>query len=274
MANSIFTNPSAFQALRALNSVNRRLDITQNRVSTGLKVSGALDDASAFSVAQGIRSELRAIESINQGLNNARALGKVAITGATAVSNVLIDVRQKLTELANATNSAAQFAIIKADFDELLSQAGSFIQNAQYNGVNLLTSTAASVATLANISGTSLTLSTQLVIDRFAGSLAGATLGTAANAQSVLLAEYATFQTQIATSLGTLGSEVNSLELQTTFLSELRDISDEGLGNIVDADLARESARLTSQQIQQELAVQTLSIANDRPQTILGLFRR
>jgi flagellin len=273
MANSIFTNPSAFQALRALNSVNRRLDITQSRVSTGLKVSGALDDASAFSVAQGIRGELRALEAITQGLNNSKALGKVAITGATAVSNILIDVRQKLTELSNSTNSAAQFSIIKADFDELLSQAGNFIQNAQYNGVNLLTSTASSITTLANVSGTSLTLTQQLVIDRFAGSLASAALTTAANAQSVLLAEYATFQTQIASSLGTLGSEVNSLELQTTFLSELRDIADEGLGNVVDADLARESARLTSQQIQQELSVQTLGIANDRPQTILGLFR-
>jgi flagellin len=274
MANSIFTNPSAFQALRALNSVNRRLDLTQNRVSTGLKVAGALDDASAFSVAQGIRGELRALEAITQGLNNSRALGKVAITGATAVSNILIDVRQKLTELANDTNSTAQFNIIKADFDELLSQAGNFIQNAQYNGVNLLTSTAASISTLANVSGTSLTLSTQLVIDRFAGSLAGATLGSSLNAQSVLLAEYASFQTQIAASLGTLGSEVKALEKQTIFLSELRDIGEEGLGNVVDADLARESAKLTSQQIQQELAVQTLSIANDRPQTILSLFRR
>ena len=274
MANSIFTNPSAFQALRALNSVNRRLDITQNRVSTGLKVAGALDDASAFSVAQGIRGELRAIESITQGLNNSRALGKVAVTGATAVSNILIDVRQKLTELSNASNSAAQFTLIKSDFDQLLSQAGSFIQNAQYNGINLLKSTATSVATIANVSGTSLTLSAQLVVDRLAGSLAKATIGTAANAQSVLLFQYATFQTQIAASLGTLGSEVKALELQTTFLSELRDVGEEGLGNVVDADLARESAKLTSQQIQQELAIQTLSIANDRPQAILSLFRR
>ena len=78
----------------------------------------------------------------------------------------------------------------------------------------------------------------------------------------------------VAAALGTLGAEVRSIEQQTVFLQELRDTSDEGLGNIVDADLARESAKLTSQQIQQELSVQTLSIANDRPQTILNLFRR
>ena len=85
--NSVFTNPSAFTALRALNSVNRRLDVTQNRVSTGLRVSSSLDDASAFAVAQGIRGELRALESISQGLNNSKAVGKVAVTGATASVN-------------------------------------------------------------------------------------------------------------------------------------------------------------------------------------------
>jgi flagellin len=81
-------------------------------------------------------------------------------------------------------------------------------------------------------------------------------------------------ETEVSASLGALGAEVRSLELQTTFLEELRDTSDEGLGNIVDADLARESAKLTSQQIQQELSLQTLQIANDRPSTILSLFRR
>ena len=105
--NSVFTNPSAFTALRSLNTVNRRLDVTQNRVSTGLRVSSSLDDASAFAVAQGIRGELRALESVTQGLNNSKAVGKVAVTGATAVSKILIDIMQKITELANASISAS-----------------------------------------------------------------------------------------------------------------------------------------------------------------------
>jgi flagellin len=272
--NSVFTNPSAFTALRSLNTVNRRLDVTQNRVSTGLRVSSSLDDASAFAVAQGIRGELRALESVTQGLNNSKAVGKVAVTGATAVSNILIDIRQKITELANASISASQRTIIKADFDQLLSQAGSFISNASYNGFTLLRSNGASVSTLANLQGGSLTLSVQNDVDNWARSLARATIGTAANAQSVLAYQFTTMQSTVSAALGALGAEVRSLELQTNFLEELRDTSDEGLGNIVDADLARESAKLTSQQIQQELSIQTLQIANDRPSTILGLFRR
>src|SRR3546814_7802584 len=77
--NSINTNPGVFVALRTINSVNRNLDVSQNRVSTGLKVAGALDDASNFSVAQGIRGELTAIGAVTQGLNNAKGIGNVAI---------------------------------------------------------------------------------------------------------------------------------------------------------------------------------------------------
>ncbi|MEP4441988.1 MAG: flagellin, partial [Hyphomicrobiales bacterium] len=69
--NSILTNSSAFTALRTLNTINRNLDTTQNRVSTGLKVAGALDNASTFAIAQGIRSELSGIDAVTQGLNSA-----------------------------------------------------------------------------------------------------------------------------------------------------------------------------------------------------------
>src|SRR3546814_11508697 len=87
--NSINTNPGVFVALRTLNSVNRNLDVSQNRVSTGLKVAGALDDASNFSIAQGIRGELKAIGAVTQGLNNAQGIGKVANAGAPAASNLI-----------------------------------------------------------------------------------------------------------------------------------------------------------------------------------------
>ena len=273
--NSVFTNASAFTALRSLNKINQRLDVTQNRVSTGLKVASSLDDASAFAVAQGIRGEIRAIDSIIQGLNNSKAVGKVAVAGATAVSDLMVDIRQKLTELANSSISASQRTIILNDYNELLSQAANFIQNATYNGFELLTSDANTVNTLSNIGGGQLALTAQPNVKLQLKSLAAILGGghTAANAQSVIVGQFTTLQTNVASALGTIGAEVRALELQTGFLEELRDTTSVGLGNIVDADLARESAQLTSQQIQQELSVQTLSIANTRPNTILSLFR-
>ena len=271
--NSVFTNPSAFTALRSLNKINQRLDVTQNRVSTGLKVASSLDDASAFAVAQGIRGEIRALDSVIQGLNNSKAVGKVAVAGATAVSDLMIDIRQKLTELANSSISTAQRTIIQNDYSELLSQAANFVTNATYNGFELLTSGATSVNTLANLGGAQLTLTAQPNVKNHLRSLAGITINTAVNAQSVIVGQFTTLEATVGAALGTIGAEVRALNLQTGFLEELRDTSQVGLGNIVDADLARESAKLTSQQIQQELSVQTLSIANTRPQTILSLFR-
>ncbi len=271
--NSINTNVGSFVALRNLNTVNRKLDVTQNRVSTGLKVAGALDDASNFSIAQGIRGELRAIGAVTQGLNNAKGIGKVAIAGTTAVSDLLQTVRQKLTELSNEGITTAQRGILEEDFNQLLSQAANFIDNAVFNGVNLLDTAGASPAinTLSNLAGGTLTLSnadlrTQVL------SLAGASFANASAAQAVLSTQYTALESVVNSALGTLGAEVRALELQTTFLEQISDATDEGLGNIVDADLARESAKLTSFQVQQQLSIQTLGIANQRPQTLLGLF--
>lgn len=271
--NSINTNVGSFVALRNLNTVNKKLDITQNRVSTGLKVAGALDDASNFSIAQGIRGELRAIGAVTQGLNNAKGIGKVAIAGTTAVSDLLQNIRQKLTELSNEGITTAQRNILSDDFDQLLSQAANFIDNAVFNGVNLLDTAGASpdINTLSNLSGGTLTLSnadlrTQVL------SLAGASFANASAAQAVLSTQYTALESVVNSALGTLGAEVRALELQTTFLEQISDATDEGLGNIVDADLARESAKLTAFQVQQQLSIQTLGIANQRPQTLLGLF--
>jgi flagellin len=270
--NSIITNPASFTALRTLNSINRNLDTVQNRVSTGLKVTGALDNASSFAIAQGIRGELKAIDAVTQGLNNSKGIGNVGIAGATGISDLLTDVRAKLTELANEGITTAQRNILQDDFNALISQASNFVANATFNGVNLLTGTT-NVNALSNLGGGNLTLSVQTNVGIQIRSIAAATLGTATNAQSVIANEFGNVESVINTALGTLGAEVRALNLQTSFLEKIRDSTDEGLGNIVDADLARESARLTSLQVQQQLSVQTLSIANQRPQSLLGLFR-
>jgi len=279
--NSINTNPGVFVALRTLNSVNRNLDTTQNRVSTGLKVAGALDDASNFAIAQGIRGELKAIGAVTQGLNNAKGIGKVALAGVTGLSNLLSNVRSKLTELSNEGITTQQRDILTNDFNALISQANNFLDNAVFNGVNLLDTAAVStsVNTLSNLNGGTLTLTAQ-DLRTTVGDLQGLTPTDAATAQDALsntasggTAEFTNLESVINTALGSLGAEVRALELQTQFLEQISDATEEGLGNIVDADLARESARLTSLQVQQQLSTQTLGIANQRPQSLLDLFR-
>lgn len=270
--NSINTNPGVFVALRTLNSVNRNLDTVQNRVSTGLKVAGALDDASNFAIAQGIRGELKALGAVTQGLNNSKGIGKVAIAGATGISNLLQSVRSKLTELSNEGITTAQRDILTNDFNQLVSQAANFIDNAVFNGVNLIDSTSGNVNTLSNLNGGTLTLTAQ-DLRTTVDDLAAVTPTDAAAAQTAIATEYTNLESVVNAALGSFGAEVRALELQTQFLEQISDATEEGLGNIVDADLARESARLTSLQVQQQLSTQTLGIANQRPQSLLGLFR-
>ena len=282
-SNSIITNPEAFVALRNLERTNESLSKTQQRISTGLKVSSAQDDASNFAIAQGIRGDVKALGAITQGLNNSKGIGNVALAGVTAISDLLVDVRQKLTELANGGITSAQRAIIKADFNKLMSQAMSFVDNANFNGRNLLISNATNVNTISNLNGTNLTLSARSTtgttgIVHLIKSLAGATIGVTGaagdpgNAQSVIIAQYKNLETEINTSLGALGSEIRALNFQTDFLSTVVDSTEVGLGNIVDADLARESAELTALQVRQQLGVQVLGIANQQPQILLGLL--
>lgn len=282
-SSSIITNPEAFVALRNLERTNESLSKTQQRISTGLKVSSAQDDASNFAIAQGIRGDVKALGAITQGLNNSKGIGNVALAGVTAISDLLTDVRQKLTELANGGITSAQRAIIKADFDKLMSQAMSFVDNANFNGRNLLISDATNVNTISNLNGTNLTLTARSTtgttgIVHLIKSLAGATIGVTGaagdpgNAQSVIIAQYKNLETEINTSLGALGSEIRALNFQTDFLSTVVDSTEVGLGNIVDADLARESAELTALQVRQQLGVQVLGIANQQPQILLGLL--
>jgi len=282
MSNSIVTNPEAFVALRNLERTNEKLSKTQERLSTGLKVTSATDDASNFAIAQGVRGDVRALGAITQGLNNSKGIGEIALAGVTAISDLLQDIRQKLTELANGGLTTAQRVIVKADFDKLMSQAYGFVSNSNFNGRNLLISNATNVNTISNLDGTNLTLtarsSTGSGVTHLIKSLAAATLGTdgaatnSENAQSVIIAQYAALETEVNTSLGALGAEIRALKFQTDFLTTVNDSTEIGLGNIVDADLARESAELTALQVRQQLGVQVLGIANQQPQILLNLL--
>ncbi|MEQ8251826.1 flagellin [Oceanibaculum nanhaiense] len=270
--NSINTNVGALVALQNLNSINTRLDSTQNRVSTGFKVTGAVDDASSFSIAQGLRGEMKAYGAVSQGLANARGVMKVAEAGATAVSDLVGDIKKKVVELANAAITTAQRSILTADFNQLVDQARAFVNQATFQGNNLLSSGAATTNVISDIDGSTIELRPNDLIsglDTFSGA---ADVSSASAATSTLTA-LATFEGEVNTALGNIGADTRRLNFQDDFISKIADAVEVGLGSIVDADLAKESAKLQALQIQQQLASQSLSIANQRPSVLLSLFR-
>jgi flagellin len=278
---SVLTNPPAMTALRNLTGIQRAKDTVQNHVSTGLRVTGAVEDASNFAIAQGIRAEIRAIDAVIQGLNNAKGVAQVGIAGATAVSNLMIDIRKKMTEGANEGNTTQQQQILQNDYEDMLAQMRQILENSTFNGQNILievaipfnlaVGTVNDIDVLSNVDGGTLTLRGQRIDVGYA-QLVNEDISTAANAQTALTV-WDTVMEDIGQALGQLGADARALNLQTVFLETQRDAVTEGLGNIVDADMARDSARLTALQVQEQLAVQTLAVANQRPQTVLGLFQ-
>ena len=280
MAFFIQTNISSLIALTNFEKASAELDNVSKVISTGLNITSSEDDSSNFSIAQGIRGEVKSIDAVIRGINNAKGIAKVAISGATAVSNLLQDIRQKVTEGANPANTAAQQVLIQNDYASLLQQMRQFMENSEFNGVNILIETNVpfntivgdvnDVAVLNDLQGRSITLEGQR-LDLSYALLLQEDINTPANASqtlTVLLQE----ERRVNNALASLGSNFRALEQQTEYLEILRDVTETGLGNIVDADMARASAKLTSSQVQKELAAQTVSVANQNPQIFLGLF--
>jgi flagellin len=268
MGNSVNTNMGALVALRNLDSTNRVLDRTQDRVSTGYKVIGAKDNASSFAIAEGLRANLKGFTAVQQALANGKGIGEVAIAGATKLSSLLQDMKAKVLEGMNAGNTSSQQSILAADFVEMKAQFATFIANSSYNGKNLLMASASDAVVISTISGGTLSVTNQSAI----GGLTFGAMTTTATAASALVDVDAAI-TSVGTALGSLGADVKSLSNQQDFLKTLSDATTEGLGSIVDADLAEESAMLQSLQVKQQLGVQALSIANGAPQILLSLFR-
>ncbi len=271
-ANSVNTNQGALLALQYLNSTNRSLDRVQDRVSTGLKVIGAVDDASSFAIAQGIRADIKGYQAVSQGIANAKGVANIALAGTTAISDLLGDIQAKVTSALNAANTTQQQNIIATDFTNLASQVNQFINNAVYSGRNLLSSGSTSVSVISNIDGSSLTIRTASAVFAAATLLGGQNLTTTAAAlQALTIVNQA--KATVAAVLGTLGADFRTIQFQDDFISKITDAQEVGLGSIVDADLAKESAKLQALQVQQQLGIQTLNIANQRPNTLLSLFR-
>jgi len=292
--NSIYTNPSAYTALQNLQVVNRKLEVSQSAISSGLRVASATDNTSSFAIAQGIRGEIAAIEATNKTVTKVKGIVDYNLAAAEGIANLVGELKAKLTELQDTTLSSTQRTQTVSDFNNLLSQAKDFARGAanldQVGGAfvdlfssggtvaaaNLVVDINPGISGIVTSASASITVSHGLTVAVFArlSSLQGAArTGTAANATSTITTDFVSFETDIAAALGHLGGKSEQLAARAQFLEAVKGSRQELLGSYVDADLAAESAKLTALQVQQQLAVQAVGIANQRPQSLLGLFR-
>lgn len=275
MSFSVNTNTGAMMALQNLNKTNSELDMTQSRINTGLKVSGAKDNAAIFAIAQNMRADVSSLGAVSQSIARTVSTLDVAIAAGEAISDILVEMKEKAVASADASLDTASRNALNEDFTALRDQISTIVQNASFNGVNLIDGSTTVVEVLADADASNTLSVTAQNLSLSSGIVtltSTATIDTQAKA-STAISTVETSLENVNASLAKLGMNAKKLEVHNTFIGKLQDTLKGGIGNLVDADLAEEGAKLQALQVKQQLGVQALSIANSAPQVILSLFQ-
>ena len=275
MANSVNTNLGALIALQNLNATNADLATTQTRINTGKKVATAKDNGAIWAIAQGQRADIGALGAVKASLDRGISAVDVSLAAGESVSDLLLQLKEKALAATDRSLSTASRKALNEDFKSLRDQINSVANNAEFNGVNLLKTGAVGFQALANAQGTAAMTVAPEVLALGSTNVtvtATTTIGTSTLATTALGLVNASID-NVSSALARIGTKSKALETHRTFVGKLTDALEAGVGNLVDADLAKESAKLQSLQTKQQLGVQALGIANQSPQILLSLFR-
>ncbi len=275
MAFSVNTNSGALIALQNLNNTSQQLNTVQNRINTGLAVSSAKDNAAVFAIAQNLRADLGGLGAVKQSLDRATGAADVALAAGEAVADLLVQLKEKAVAAKDPGADAATKTALNNDFIQLRDQITSIVSNAEFNGLNVVKNGGDAIVGITNDTGSqTITVAAQdLSLTGTNITITAATTITTSALASAAVDSLETSITNVNAALSRLGSGAKRIELQQNFVSKLSDAIETGIGNLVDADLAKESAQLQSLQVKQQLGLQALSIANQAPGTVLSLFR-
>ncbi|HEX5077949.1 MAG TPA: flagellin [Geminicoccaceae bacterium] len=271
---SILTNTAAMTALQTLKGINRNLAMVQDQVSTGRKVNNAKDNAGIWAVSSVMDSDVRGFKAISESLSLGQSTVAVARNATETVKDLLIEMKALIV---TAQGENVDRAKIQNDVTALAEQINTTIQAAQFNGKNLLLTASTAMDVLASldrdaaqtVTARSITVTNQDVEAIYTAVVAYDVEADAAGALTDV-------ETQIQAAIdaaAAFGSAEKRLDIQASFVSKLMDSMTAGIGALVDADMEAASARLNALTVQQQLGLQSLSIANSNPQGLLSLFR-
>ncbi|MFN3814876.1 flagellin [Brevundimonas sp.] len=274
--NSVNTNVGAMIALQNLSKTNSELNTVQNRINTGMKINSAKDNGAIWAIAQNQRAEMGALNAVKDSLQRGQSTVDVAMAAGESISDLLLQMKEKALAATDETLTTASRDALAEDFNSIRDQITSVIENAKFNGANLLDgSLTGGYKALASADGTS-TIDVAGEDMSLAGSIvtlgASDSIASVSDASTSMAAVDASIA-NVSAALARMGTSSKALGTHLTFVGKLQDSLEAGVGNLVDADLAKESARLTALQTKQQLGVQALSIANSSTSMLLGLFR-
>ena len=310
---SINTNIAAMTALRSLTATNNALTQTQDRISTGLRVASAADNAAYWSIATTMRSDNSALSTVQDALGLGAATVDVAYTALDEAKNIVTKIKDKLVAAAQPGLDREK---IQTEISELQAQLKGIADAASLQGQNWLSvdSSAAGfnatkqvVSSISRAGGTisvqTISIDTTAMVLFDANAAASGILDSTRNAVTGVIDAAGTFSiatldistltdsaadlaildgyikgadlaiTEMAAGATGLGAASARIEIQQSFVSALMDAIEGGISQLVDADMNEESTRLQALQVKQQLGIQALSIANSSSQSILTLFQ-
>jgi flagellin len=271
---TVNTNTGAMVALQYLNQTNSQLRTTQNAINSGLTVASAKDDGATFAIAQDMRGDVAGYSAVHDSLNRGMSAVDVALSAGQSISDLLIEMKQKALSASDQSLDAASRNALNEDFTALRDQIATIINNAVFDNFNMINGSTAQITALASSDGTrKITVSAENM--SLSGSIVTVATTGAISTQTKASAMIATIEaslTNVNSALARLSSGEKKFSVHIDFVQKLSDTLTTGIGNLVDADMAKESARLQALQVKQQLGVQALAIANSSPQIILSLF--
>ncbi len=271
---SVNTNNGAMVALQYLSNTQGALAQTENAISTGQTVSSAKDNGAVFAIAQNMRGDVAGYSAVSQSLNNGTSTVDVAMSAGQSISDLLIQMKSQALSASDSSLDSNSRQALNSNFQALVQQIKSVVTNAKFNGTNLIDGSTTQITSLASadgqhritVSAQNMSLSGSIVTIKSTGSIS-----TAAKA-STMVSTVETSLNNVNAALAKMGAGAARFSIQSTFVQNLSNTISSGIGNLVDANMATESAKLTALQTKQQLGVQALSIANQAPQIALSLF--
>jgi flagellin len=272
---SVNTNVGAMIALQNLNATGMQLATTQDRISTGLKVGSAKDNGAIWAIAQSQRAQSVSLDAVKDSLQRGQSIVDVSLAAGGTVSDLLIQMKAKALAASDTSLDTASRNALNEDFKSLRDQITTVVSNADFNGSNLIKNGGTDLTAIANADGTSVITVAAQDLSLNGGNVtvtATDTIGTVTTATAMIATVKASID-NVSAALAKLGTGSKALESHQTFVGKLKDSLDTGVGNLVDADLAKESAKFQALQTKQQLGIQALAIANQSTSIVLGLFR-
>lgn len=274
MSFSVNTNVGAMTALQYLNQTQSQLASTQQAINSGMTVADARENGAVFAIAQNQRASVAGYQAVISSINNGTSSIDVALSAGQSISDLLIQMKSAALSASDSSLDTASRQALNSNFQALLGQITTIVDNATFNGFNLVNGSTTQIVALASSDGTR-RITTQAQNLSLSGQIVTITSTASISTQSKASSLVATIQsslTNVNSALAKLSAGAAKFSIQGTFAQKLSDTLTQGIGNLVDANMAQESALLQSLQVKQALGIQALAIANQAPQSILSLF--